>query len=236
MDLSVLRDEVVWIVVLGVVLFYQLSHATTNTLLAMVVLGMFGYVAFLYLQRRSVAVQATKQNDVVFLEGEASQRREIASDRAFVATFPKKGLRYLRQSDALLSIAKNVVIARMFDKARYADMLLYMNHLQKVYMYILDGRYHPKDFLPIFHDLRESVLEVLYSMYFVVPKKLKHVYGVDPYSVLRESTQQFTVLTREMLNVLHNYAKKQCKQPYVPETLPKAADAPFDPHRARRLP
>jgi len=58
---------------------------------------------------------------------------------------------------------------RVFDKARYGDLLLFMDKLQKTYMYILAGRYEVQSYVGTFQDLRESVSEILYSLYFAVP-------------------------------------------------------------------
>ena len=235
-DIQVLRDEVIWIVVLGVITFNLLARSQTHTLVAIIVMAAFAYVAHNYLQQKTAKIEAKQKNDATFVDQEGAWRKEAASDRFFVATFPKKGFQYLKQNQIFMEIAKDVVILRMFDRARYADLLLYLDRLQKVYMYILDGRYYAKSYVSTFMDLRESVLEILYSMTFVVPKSLKHVYGLDPYKVIEENIDRFTVTTRTMIEVLRSFTHKTAKEPHFPETLPQASDRPFDPHQARRLP
>lgn len=231
-----IKDEIAWLVVLGVVTFYMLARAQTQTLLSILVMACFVYVAYIYVQRRWRQAEDQEKTDATFFKREADWRRETNMDNYFVATFPKKGLRYIRENQGFMDIAKGIVIARMFDRARYSDLLLSMDQLQKIYMYILDGRYDAKTQIANFLDMRSSVLEILYSIYFVVPEHLKHVYGVQPYERIRSSISHFTKLSRVMIQVLKSYMQKTVKEPYFPEQLPSAADAPFDPIKYRKLP
>lgn len=233
---EIMRDEIVWIVVLGVMTFHQLVHAQKRTLLSIIIIGGFAYVAYIYLQKRANTIEDTQQNVQTLFQKEAAARKEVNTDKAFLSTFPKKGFKYIRENQGLTDIAKGLVITRMFDRARYGDMLLGMEKLQKVYMYILDGRYDAKSQIHVFLDLRESILEIMYSLYFVIPKKIKHVYGLDPYKRIEESIDQFKKLSYVMIEVLKSYTRKTAKEPYFPELFPSPADAPFDHLRNRRLP
>lgn len=230
--ISQLQDEITWIIALGVATFYMLSKASAQTLLSILVMAAFAWVSYQYLLGRAHTIEKTQKDTLAFFDAETKQRKEIASDHAFLSKAPKKGLMYLKRNEVLVEIAKDLVIVRMFDKARYSDLLLYMNELQKTYMYILDGRYSPQMYVPIFLDLRESIQELLYSIVFVVPPRVKHVYGVKPYEILEKNIHRFVAITRTMLDVLQGFAKT----PGLPETMPKASDLPFDSIKSRKLP
>lgn len=236
MELYILRDEIAWIIVTGVISFYILSQSSQQTLLAIMVISLFGYVSYVYLTKKSNDISAEIKRDEEVVNADGKKRVETSNEIYPVAKFPKKGFRYLKENDEFKLIAKNLVILRMFDKGRYADLLLYLDQLQKTYMYILDGRYGTKSHVPIFMDLREKIQEILYSLIFVLPKKLKHVYGVNPHSIMEESIELFTVKSRKMLDVLRNFSRMEKKDPYFPETLPQPADKPFHYIKQRILP
>jgi hypothetical protein len=82
-----------------------------------------------------------------------------------------------------------------------------MDKLQKVYVYILAGRYRPDLYIQTFIDIRKSVLEILYSFVVVVPHQFKHTYGLDPYQEIEKSIDDFTVVSRTMMEILYSYAK-----------------------------
>ena len=124
----------------------------------------------------------------------------------------------------------------MFDRARFSELLLSLNQCQKLYMYILDGRYSPSTHVPNFLDMREQVLSILYSMYFTVPQRLKHVYGVAPYEQIAKAIDQFLSISEEMIEVLRSYTEKTVKIPYFPPSSPSPSDQPFDSIKTRVLP
>lgn len=141
-----------------------------------------------------------------------------------VKSFPKTGLKYLRENQELVDIAKNLTYLQVYDRARYQDMLLLMDRMHKVYMYTLVGRYACQHGLTLFMDLRELVREKLYSFYIVTPLKTKHMYGLDPHGELERSIKDFTQVSRRMIKVVENYARRECKAPYLDATMPLALD------------
>ncbi len=50
------------------------------------------------------------------------------------------------------------------------------------------------------------------------------MYGLDPHGELEKSIKNFTYLTRKMLSVIENYARRECKAVYLPPTVPLALD------------
>jgi hypothetical protein len=145
-------------------------------------------------------------------------------DTYMVKSFPKTGLKYLRENENMLAIAENLLYLQVYDKSRYQDVLLLMDRLQKVYIYTLVGRYNCQHGLTLFMDIRELLREKLYSFYIVTPLKTKHMYGLDPHGELERSIKVFTSQTRRMIKVIENYARRECKAAYLDPTVPKAKD------------
>lgn len=189
-------------VLLGAVLFFIFQRLAVSSLLAIILLiimvASFWWVTNSYNKSLQPVTSSILQKDT-------ENRREIVATNYSVKRFGK--LKYLEQNPELKSIALNLRFTRIFDKARFADLLLHMDKLQKVYMYILAGRYKPTQYVSIFNDLRASVSEILYSFYMVIPQGLKHTYGIQPYAELERGISSFNVATRTMINVLQSYAK-----------------------------
>jgi hypothetical protein len=234
--IGALRDELVWLVVLGVGTFHALMRAQKKTLLGMLVMACLVGGAYVYLQRRITEEDDKEKTDDAFLKKDTAWRHESNFDAYFVAKFPKKGLRYLKESRGLLDIVKKMSFVRMFDRSRFGDMLLAMDRMQKTYMFILDGRYYAKTQVTNFLMLRDTILELMYSTYFVIPQHMQHVYGVSPHERIHECIEAFAALSRLMTDVLRSYMRKTLKEPHFPELLPSPALSPFDPIRNRRLP
>lgn len=223
------------------IIYNQLSRASNHTLLAIIVMAGIGGLMAYYInqQIRNNEKTATDRARLLDRDGRPDGRLEtsISGSRVFPSTFPKKGFKYLTENSVLVDIAMDLRVLKMFDKARYADLLLLLDQLQKTYMYILAGRYHPISHIQTFMDIRDSCLEILYSLVFVLPSSFKHVYGVDPDSLANSVISTFTSATRTMADVLKSFAEKTTKMPHVPDVVqtPAPLDT-FDPMSRLRLP
>lgn len=216
-----MQEYVLPLCVLLAFVFYQLRNAETNTLLAIIIVGVGAALVFVVMPASTKTASPSPPPDT-------EHRKEAVS-----ANFPVKKfgqMKFLPGNGVFQDIAKDIRFIRIFDKARYGDILLHMEHLQKVYMYILGDRYDAKTHIPIFRDLRASVLEMLYGLVHIVPQTLKHTYGVDPYAIVEKNIADFTAITRKMLGVLHAYCADQGV------VCPDLPYEPYEPGRDRVLP
>jgi hypothetical protein len=90
-----------------------------------------------------------------------------------------------------------------------------MNKLMKIYIYILSDRYDIYIYIPIFNDIVNDILEILYSFVFVVPDRFKHIYGFNPSEEIDKSIVDFRTKLEKMLIVLNNYGKIEKKKIYI---------------------
>ncbi len=209
----------------GAVLYSQLAQSTTQTLLAILIMCIIaGTFFWQYQEKRKqeqhlTAVQENKLNRAV--EG-----RTLADSESYdVKKFPKDGkFKYLSQNQTLMQIATDIRYVRAFDKARYGDLLLHMDKFQKTYIYILSNRTPCDIGIPTLLDLRSHIADLMYSMYLIIPKTMKHAYGLDPFTALEDNITTFTSLSRTMLQVIEGH----CKTP-IPYTQP------YEKHNAKFL-
>ena len=156
-------------------------------------------------------------------------RREAYTDRFSIGRFNK--LRFLPKNPAMSRIAHDLRFVRVFDKARYADLLLYMEKFQKTYTYILGDRYDLRSYTGTLMDLRDAVSEVLYSLVFAVPATFRHSYGFLPYPIIQSNIEAFQTLSRKMIQVTENYARSRGDAHF-----PSVAPRPYEASRSHQLP
>lgn len=223
------NEELLLFVFAGGILYYQLSKSSIKTLLSLLLMAAFAGAVFYYVVRTTrkdrVTAQASDAKVGTSLEG----RKEIAS-----ASYPVKRastkLKYLPRNAVFMDLLKDLRFVRIYDKARYGDLVIHLEKLQKVYMYILARRYSCEQHIPIFTDLRDQVSEILYSLYVIIPESMKHTYGVQPHNILEKNITEFTAITRRMLDILKSFCRDEGA--YYPEQLPR----PHEPAREHIMP
>lgn len=240
-DWSAIPGEIGLVAVGAAVGFAALARREPSTLLALVVLGGLGMVAYQRLRTDAVAKAEGAQQPADLVRREAAAQverygRQVDLPLYYAAKFAKLGIRFLPNNQGLLEILHDLRFVRVYDRPRYGKLLLVLEKLQKVYEYLLAGRYEFRSYMDTFLDLRDEALEIMYSFVLVVPEVMLHAYGLFPRQKVHDRIGDFTALSRQMLRTLENYGRMHDKEPYLPPTGPFAADRPFDPMQARRLP
>jgi hypothetical protein len=237
LDLTLIKQDVFVLLFFGATIAYLLRGNTTEILLQIIILAGIAWIAYGYLQNKSTATQNTIADSFSQLNKIGKERAETNLEINNISHFPKKGFIYLQKNQILMDIANDIALLKMFDRAKYGDLLVLMNQYQKTYIYILVERYYFESYYSTFIDLGDQILELMYSMYFVMPSSaMKHVYDVIPYELIEKNIERFTVLRRKMLKTLESFGKKQLGVKYIPESLPKPSDNSFDDIKTRLLP
>jgi len=226
--LQEIRAEIILGVFLMAILFYQLQQADMKTVINVLLFTLWGAAFWYYLQTIQKQKQETSLSKEKILDEENKdllKHPEIQSNVYSIKAAPKKGLIYLKENKVLMDLAQDVVFVKTFDRQKYQELLVYLNQYQKIYMYVLAERYPCQSYVPTFLDVRESILEILYQCYLVVPSQFKHIYGFDPYQVLEKNIHLFLKLSRTMIEVLENFCRMDLKEYYFPMTQPMPLDA-----------
>ena len=221
----IIKDQVVFFITLGAVLFYQLNSYNNERLLSIIIIVIFGFSAYYYLDKQYKKLD--KDNNIIetVINKESETRNEIVSENYYIQKFPKdKKFKYIFKNHIMVEIIDDLSIVRMFDKARYADLILYMDNLQKIYIYILANRYEPSSYISTFIDLSDKILELLYGLIFVIPESFKHVYGINTENLMKTNIERFTALRTKMIEILKNFAKGEYGIKYLPEVNPRPSN------------
>lgn len=160
--------------------------------------------------KENIATNAIKNKDEKIAKEEKLTKdieniEQINSNNIYTYTHKNKNIKYMKQNEEFINIIYDIRFIKKFDETRYNNIIVNMNKLMKIYIYILSDRYEINSYLPIFNDIKDNILELLYSIIFVVPDKFKHIYGFNPYQEIENSTKDFIVKYNIMLKVLINY-------------------------------
>lgn len=234
-----IRAEIFLGLFLMAILFYQLQQADMKTVINILLFTLWGAAFWYYLQtqqKQKTEIQQSKEKILDEENKDLLKHPEIQSQVYSIKAAPKKGLIYLKENKVLLDLAQDIVFVKTFDRQKYQELLVYLNQFQKTYMYILAERYPCQSYVPTFLDVRESILEILYQCYLVVPAQFKHIYGFDPYQVLEKNIHTFIKLSRTMIEVLENFCRMDLKEYYFPMTQPSPSDPSRQTEKQNLLP
>lgn len=234
-----IKVELFFFIFLFAIIFYQIQQSDVKTLMSMLLLTIWGAAAWYYLQykQQQVSKEQISKESILDAENKDQQKHpEIFSQNYAIKGAPKKGLIYLKENKVLTDLAQDLIFVKTFDRQKYQDLITYLNHYQKVYMYILAERYPCQSYVPTFLDTRENILEILYQLYVVVPGQFKHIYGFDPYTVIEKNIHTFLKLSRTMIEVLENFCRTDLKEYYFPTTQPMAMDVSRQKEKQHILP
>jgi len=208
----------IYIYILFLALFvFILSKINQNYLTIIIISILITFYAYLYFKQ----LIEDKTNNLKYkenkLEDDIKERLETNEKIFYIDVFPKN-VKYLKKNNELIDIITNLRFIIKFNKTIYSDIILNMNKLMKIYIYILSNRYDIVQYIPIFIDIRDNIIELLYSLFIIIPDKMKHTYGVNTYNEIYNSTYGFIIYSRKMLEILENYGKINNKIVYIPDT------------------
>lgn len=219
-----IQSELFIAIITLALLFGLFSKIQQTYLIAIIIIIMLSGAVYVFLRKRSTDKTNSLENYKGLLNEDIKNRFETNESNFYIDKFPIN-VKYLKENMQLIDIITNIRFIKKFNKTRYSDIILNANKMMKIYIYILSDRYDAVDYIPIFIDIRDNILQLMYSLILIVPEKLKHTYALDPYQEIYNSIDNFTSYSREMLQVLENYAKIHLKEVYIPDTTFKAYDS-----------
>lgn len=209
------------------IFFYYISSINQQKILALIVIIILGYYLYNYLDNLSQKRENDISKNNISISQDIQDRikitDEVSNENFYIKNYPKN-IKYLLKNKDLMNIITNLRFVRKFDKTKYTDIIVIMDNFIKIYIYILSDRYDADAHIPIFMDLRYNILEILYSLYIVVPDKMNHAYGLDPYSEIKKSTEEFLIYSRDMINTLEKYGKIEKGLKYIQDNKYRASN------------
>jgi hypothetical protein len=195
-------------------IFYIISKYNTSILLSIIII----FSIYIYIDINIKKNISNKNSEDIIKEeslvNEIKDVKEVDTDNFYINKSNKK-VKFLIKNKEFVNIIYNVRFIKKYDNSRYTKMIIFMNKLMKIYIYILSDRYDLNTYLPIFTDTKDDIIEIFYSLVFVVPEKFKHTYGFVPQIEIDKSLGDFRIKIKYMLNVLINYGNVNKNNVYI---------------------
>ena len=117
----------------------------------------------------------------------------------------------MQKDKKLFDIILNLRFIKLYDKEKYTNIVLYIDKFYKIYMYILGDRYDINKYYNTFIDLRNNIIRELYSMYIILPIKMKFYYGFDSFNELKKSINDFMEYSKKLITIIERYGYQEKK-------------------------
>lgn len=208
-----MTTNIYYYILLLALIFYLISYLDTSKLLSIIIILIISFSIYYYYYYNKEDISTDNIVDEIKLPIDAFETNktprikdnDIISESYYIKSYNNK-FKFLIQNNTLVSIVKNVKFVKKFDKHKYNNLMVNMDNLMKIYIYILADRYQINEYIPIFDDIHNTILEIFYSFIFVVPDKIKHMYGFDPYIEIEKSTKDYIEYSKNMKTILEKYS------------------------------
>jgi hypothetical protein len=117
-----------------------------------------------------------------------------------------------------LQIQDDMKYTKRYDVDKYNTLILKLNKFMKVYINILGERWDVQLYLSSLIELRLEILEILYSMYMILPKDMKNVFGFNSLDRLKDNIDLFHTKSLNMIHTCENFGKMGIKHKHLPDS------------------
>jgi hypothetical protein len=195
-----------YIIIILAIFYYILSKNNSSILLSIIIIIIAYYYINNYIKENDIVNNTDNNIKKDKIQNEVKDIIEVSNDNFYVNK-NNKNTKYLIKNKEFMDILFNIRFIKKFDKTKYSNMIINMDKLMKIYIYILADRYDINTYLPILTDIKDNIIEIFYSLIFVIPNKFKHIYGFDPQIEIDKSLKDFRTKTKDMITIITNYSK-----------------------------
>jgi hypothetical protein len=202
------------------IIFFLISKQNLSILLAIIIIIIISYFYFNEIKHFDDNNKLNEKNIITTINNDIKDRQYLSDENYFLKKFPNE-IKYLQKDKELFSIIINIRFIKRYDKSKYSNIVLYIDKFYKIYMFILADRYDIKKYFNTFLILRNTIIKELYSIYIILPMKMKYYYGFDSFNEIKKSITKFIDYSRIMITVLEKYGYQEKKVFYLNDSIIK---------------
>jgi len=205
------------------IIFFLISNQKLNILIAIIIIIIIGYFYLNKIKDYDDNNKLADKNIIASINTDIKERQYISNENYFLKKFSNE-IKYLQKDKRLLDIILNIRFIKRYDSSKYTNIVLYIDKLYKIYIFILANRYDIKNYFNTFILLRNTIIRELYSIYIVLPVKMKYYYGFNSFDELKKSIADFIEYSRKMITILERYGYQEKEVYYLSDTKYKPYD------------
>jgi hypothetical protein len=202
------------------IIFFLISTKNVNILISIIIVIIIGYFYFNKIYEYNDINKTTKVNLIKNLNSDIKDRKFTNDNVYYLKKFPNKIL-HLDKDETLLKIILNIRFIKQYDYEKYTNLINYFEKFLKIYIFILSDRYDIKQYFSIFVSLRNTIIEEMYSVFIILPQKMKNNFGFNSFDELKKSIQEFIIYSRKLITILERFGYYEKKVYYLEDTKVK---------------
>jgi hypothetical protein len=198
-----------------VLIYFIISYQNINILISIIIIIIISYFYINKIQEFNNENKQNFKNKIAVLNKDIKYRQYITDNNNYILKkFPEQ-IQYLYKDNVLLDIVLNIRFIKRYDLEKYTNILFHIDKLYKIYMFILGGRYDIETYFNIFIDLRNMIIREMYSIYIILPNKMKYYYGFNSFNELKKSINDFMQYSAKLIKILERYGYQEKEVYYL---------------------
>jgi hypothetical protein len=202
------------------IIFFLISNKNINILISIIIIIIIGYFYFNKIYEYNDVNKSTKANLIKNLNSDIKDRKFTNDNLYYLKKFPNKIL-HLHKDETLLNIILNIRFIKQYDFEKFTNLINYFEKFYKIYIFILSDRYDIKYYFSIFVSLRNTIIKEMYSVFIILPQKMKNNFGFNSFDELNKSIKDFIIYSRKLITILERYGYYEKKVYYLEDTKVK---------------
>lgn len=144
----------------------------------------------------------------------AVQGRQVLNSNMYPIHKGPNRLRYITSSTDIKGILEDLAFILKYDKDMFYDIVIYTEYFLKFHLNVMLGKYDPCTYIEIIRDIYRSILNILSSCTFNIPKRstIVDIPNLDDYMIQKTRDLQ-AVLSKHIYVLRHKYPR--CKNDNV---------------------
>jgi hypothetical protein len=199
------------------IIFFFISNQKLSILIAIIIILIISYFYFNKINNYNDENKLNDKNIITAINHDIKERQYLIDENYFLKKFPNE-IKYLQKDKELLNIIINIRFIKRYDSSKYTNIVFYIDKFYKIYMFILADRYDIKKYFSTFLLLRNTIIKELYSIYVILPLKMKYYYGFDSFNEINKSIKQFIDYSRKMITIIEKYGYQEKEIFYLDDT------------------
>ncbi len=188
------------------IIFFFISNKNPSILISIIIVFIIGYFYFSKINKYNLSLETNYINKINNLNKDIKDREIIHNPIFYLNKFPVD-IKYLDKDPYLIELILNIRFIKIFDYAKFTDIIAFMENFMKIYIFILADRYDINEYFLTFIDLRTTIIKELYSLYIITPIKLTYIFNINTQETIKQTIHDFITYSRKMIIILQKYAK-----------------------------
>lgn len=195
-------------IVLGVFVIYFIIIESGASIQTFMIL-LFGFVIMAYHSTTSKDAKTRNANVeqyTIELEKQVITHRtpEMMLEHVYIIHKPLKDIYHIKKNNLIKDILYRLKFLQIYEDQQYLDIVVMIEYFLKIHFNVMIDKYDYITYYNILEDIRDEILNALYSCYFNIPKYSKTYDSINLEADLKQSIYRLQSITMKLLKIVRN--------------------------------